>query len=176
MDQFGDNQFKALEERLEEIRLHLLDNDPNNLGDLIPLTSADGKFVQVRRRVGTKREYIAVYERITQPRLRVMTDNERVLFRKLLHHPMTHTIPTYEGEKLTQVKSERNPSSLGYALRMLKGNGYSVVRAIVYHMTHPFDLRPPVVVTKRDRGNGYREYFYVLDNVPAYVEVGASKR
>ncbi len=173
MDIFGYSQFEKLEEILEEIKLHLLDNDMNKLEHLIPLAASD-RYVQVRRSVNTKRGRIVAYERVMQHRLRVMTDSECAHFKKLLRHPMTYAV-THEGEELAKVKSYRGPSSLGYVLRMLGGNGYSVVRAAVYHMASPFDTKLPVIVTRRDKRNSSKEKIYVLEDMPAYVKVGVGK-
>ena len=173
MDIFGYSQFEELEEVLEEIKLHLLDNDAKNLEHLIPLATSD-RYVHIRRSVNTKRERIAAYERVMQHRLRVIGTGERAHFKKLLRHPMIYAV-TYEGKELAKAKSDRASSSLGYVLRMLGGNGCSIVRATVYHMPFPFDLRPPVVVGRRDKRGDYKENSYVLENMPAYTKVGVGR-
>lgn len=155
---------------LEEIVQTLLDGNKDRLDDVVSVMSEDnGIYVEIIRRKGSARRGIVKYKRFQQKKLRSMTDEEEKMFSAFLKHPLTYS-HGYNHHQLVQSTGEGN--GLANILRVLEGNGYSLINAKVYHMPSPFDLTPVVVVTKLYQANGTRNTIqghYVVDSNPSYV-------
>ena len=155
---------------LEEIVQTLLDGNKDRLDNVVSVMSEDdGVYVEIIRRKGSAREGIVKYKRIQQRKLRSMTGEEEKMFKAFLKHPMTYS-HEYSHNQLAQSTKEGN--DLANMLRVLEGNGYSVLNARVYHMPSPFDLTPAIVVTKLYQTNGTKDKIqshYVADISPSYV-------
>ena len=147
---------------LEEIVKTLLDNNKGLVDNVQSIVDKAGSiYVEVLRGRGSRRERVETYQRVEQKRLRAITDKERTAFRALRRHS--------QMERMNVSGSDENLA----ALRMLKGNGYTVANAVAYVMRPYFDETTIVEVTKHHTktNKGSSLHLYVLDKQPTYIKL-----